>query len=51
MDLNKLNDEELDAHKKKMDEVFIKNAKDPNSKEFVYDLQVLSLKLNKIERL
>ena len=39
-DLNKLGDDELAAHKKKMDEVFFKNFKDPKSKEFVYEIEV-----------
>ena len=38
-DLNKLGEDELAAHKKKMDEVFYKNYKDPQSKEFVYEVE------------
>jgi hypothetical protein len=38
-DLNKLGDQELKQHKDKMDEVFLKNKKDPKSGEFVYDLR------------
>ncbi len=40
LDLNKLSDAELDAHKKKMDEVFFKHYKDPKAPDFVYDLEV-----------
>lgn len=43
IDLNKLTDEELDAHKKKMDEMFYKNYRDPKAQGFVYDIEVLSL--------
>ena len=39
LDLNKLEDTALDAHKKKMDEVFYKHYQDPKSKEFVYELE------------
>eukprot|EP01022_Parablepharisma_sp_SALTPOND_P033004 TRINITY_DN88025_c1_g1_i1.p4 TRINITY_DN88025_c1_g1~~TRINITY_DN88025_c1_g1_i1.p4 ORF type:complete len:198 (+),score=31.81 TRINITY_DN88025_c1_g1_i1:2250-2843(+) len=38
-DLNKLDDNELAAHKKAMDQVFYKHYKDPKSKDFVYDLE------------
>ena len=39
MDLNKLNDEELKLHKKKMDEVYKKNYKTPETEGFVYDIE------------
>jgi centrosomal protein CEP19 len=39
-DLNKLNDTELDLHKKKMDELFNKNHKDPTDEGFEYDIEV-----------
>ncbi len=40
LDLNKMNDDELTAHKAKMDEGFYKHYKDPKSKNFVYDVEV-----------
>jgi len=39
-DLNKLSDHELEKHKQKMEEVFLKNSKDPKAHDFVYDLEV-----------
>ena len=39
-DLNKLSDVELEKHKQKMEELFIKNNKDPKAHDFVYDLEV-----------
>ena len=38
-DLNKLDDNELALHKKKMDEKYYQNYKDPKSKEFVYIIE------------
>eukprot|EP00826_Nyctotherus_ovalis_P023802 TRINITY_DN1830_c0_g1_i14.p1 TRINITY_DN1830_c0_g1~~TRINITY_DN1830_c0_g1_i14.p1 ORF type:complete len:167 (-),score=39.78 TRINITY_DN1830_c0_g1_i14:157-657(-) len=38
-DLNKLDDEQLNQHKKKMDEVYFKNYKDPKAEGFVYDIE------------
>ena len=40
LDLNKMNNEELDTHKKKMDELYYKNYKDPKAKDFVYEIEV-----------
>ena len=39
MDLNKLSDAELATHKKKMDEAYYKNFKDPKSENFIYDIE------------
>jgi len=39
-DLNKLSDEELKEHKKRMDEMYYKNYRDPKSKDFVYEIEV-----------
>ena len=39
-DLNKLNDEELDKHKKQMDETFNKHHIDPKDSRFKYDIEV-----------
>ncbi len=38
-DLNKLSEEELAAHKKKMDELYFKNFTNPKAKGFVYDVE------------
>ena len=35
-----MNDEELEAHKKKMDAMYYKHYKDPKAEDFVYDLEV-----------
>eukprot|EP00826_Nyctotherus_ovalis_P041110 TRINITY_DN4106_c0_g3_i1.p1 TRINITY_DN4106_c0_g3~~TRINITY_DN4106_c0_g3_i1.p1 ORF type:complete len:239 (-),score=67.18 TRINITY_DN4106_c0_g3_i1:82-798(-) len=39
VDLNKLNNAELDAHKKKMDEAYYKNYRDPKAEDFIYDIE------------
>ena len=39
-DLNKLNDEELDEHKRRMDETFNKHHIDPKDERFKYDIEV-----------
>jgi hypothetical protein len=39
-DLNKLTEQELEEHKKKMEKIYLKNAVMPDHKDFVYDKQV-----------
>ena len=39
-DLNKLEDNELQVYKTKMDEVYYKNYKDPKAKDFIYEIEV-----------
>ena len=39
-DLNKLDENELEIHKKKMEKIFLKNAVLPGHKDYQYDKQV-----------